>query len=253
MRGDINAVELFEERNREFLTRVGYGIYDVAEGSTGGVGFEDVYRYSYLKAEDEDPKLYRRKVFNLVGRYYQNDLARALWYNFLAYQTALTDQHGYEISLEEAANKWLDQYAHAFFKEWTLRQEAVPFRMRNQPELRRGHLDGLVARLAPQWRELSESGFELLPVAVASLLESKRGYGSHYLRLVARLSGHRIRSAQEAERRQAEIEGLQHHLFQTTGVELSRREATIEYYRRLNLLAELESQPAELVGACALA
>ena len=62
MRGDINAIELYKDR--EFLTRVGYGIMDVPVGSTGDVGFEDVLKFSYLESQEEDPKLFRRRVLN---------------------------------------------------------------------------------------------------------------------------------------------------------------------------------------------
>ena len=255
MRGDINAVELYEPENRDFLVRIGYGIYDVAVGSTDGVGFEDVHRFSYLEAEGEDPKLYRRKVFNLVGRYYQNDLARVLWFNFLDYQMELTNQHGYEITLEEAALKWLDQYGHDFLKTWTLDQPTVPFRMRNQAELSRSYADVAIAYLNPRWRELLEAGFSLAAISFFSLVEltgRNRAKGDHYTRLVARLSGHPIRSAEETTRRQAEIEGLRHRLSQDGSPLISKQEATIEYYRRLNLVAELESQPVNLNGVDAL-
>ena len=54
MRGDINATELYQDR--EFLTRVGMGIYDIEFGSNGNVGFEDVFKFSYVENEEEDPK-----------------------------------------------------------------------------------------------------------------------------------------------------------------------------------------------------
>ncbi len=252
MRGDINAIELYQDR--EFLTRLGYGIFDVEVGSTGGVGFEDVRRFTYLESEDEDPKLYRRKVFNLVNRYYPNEVAHVLWSRFNEYRNYKAEQIGFEINLEEAALEWLDLYGHEFFKNWALKKLEVPFRMRNQAEPRLGHLDVLASQLVPQWRELLECGFKLLPLTLAALIELKGGRQNHYLRLVARLSGHKIKIASELPRRLTEIEQLQAYLSQQMGRVIGSSEATIEYYRRLSLIAEIEGERRstyELAGATA--
>lgn len=240
MRGDINAVELYQDK--EFLQRVGYGLMDVPVGSTGDVGFEDVLKFSYLGGQEEDPKLYRRRVFNLVGRYYPNDLAKALWEKFIEYRIHLHEREGWELSLEEAAQRWLAEYGHNFLKEWALARPYQSFRLRNHAEPRRGWPEVLASRIAPQWRELTEAGFKLAPILLASLLE-KGHRGPHlYLRVVARLSGHRIHSEEEATQRQREVDQLADYLSERTGYRFDPRTATIEYYRRLNLLAEIEGK-----------
>ncbi len=242
MRGDINAVELHQDK--EFLTRLGYGIFDVAVGSTGDVGFEDVRRYSYLEAEEEDPKLYRRRVFNLVGKYYPNDLAQVLWAKFKEYQVQKAWYEGRDMSLEQAAREWLTKFGHSYFKEWTLHMPEVPTRMRNQEdEPRLGWLDVAALNLFPQWRELFEAGFSLTAILFAELRRGRAKNGKtseRYLRLVAALSGHRIHNAEEARKRMAEVEELEKYLVQH-GQELNPRAATIEYYRRLNFIAAIEN------------
>lgn len=237
MRGDINATELYT--NREFLVRVGLGIYDVEVGTTGGVGFEDVRRFSYVEDQEQDPKLFRRKVFELVGRYYPNDLAKALWAEFRVHQAELRGQTGLNVSLEEAARRWLEQHGHEFLKAWAFRQESVPFRMRNQAEPHRGWLAVAACRVAPQWRELLEAGFSLPAILVVALLEMR---AKSYLRVVARLSGHRVENLAEQHKREAEIDQLAEYLNQQAGYDIGRRAATIEYYRRLTLLAEIEGK-----------
>ncbi len=249
MRGDINATELFEKENEEMRTRLGYGILDVEFGSTGGVGFEDVRRFSHIDNEEEDIKVFRRRIFNLIGRYYTNELARALWYKFLDHKWVLSEQAGFEIGLEEAAHDWLKKYSHDFFKEWALKQSEVPFRLRYRNEPRRGWFGLATGQMTPQWRELLEVGFSLPAIALASLIEMRHGQQYHYLRLVGRLSGHRIKDAAEATRRQAEIKQLEQYLSQHTNTMYGTRPATIEYYRRLNLVAEIEGKalPGSLV------
>lgn len=240
MRGDINATELYQDR--EFLTRLGYGMLDVPVGSTGGVGFEDVRLYSHVDNEEEDVKAYRRRVFNLIGRYYTNELSKILWQKFLDHKWVLSEQIGREINLKDAAEDWMEKYSHDFFKAWTLQQLEVPYRLRGESEPRLGFLELLACRSIPQWRELIEVGVSLSRLTMASLLEALRGRKYHYLRLVARLTRHRIKDMTEAERRQAEISQLEQNLSQQSGESYGTRAATIEYYRRLNLVAEFEGK-----------
>ncbi len=250
MRGDINAIEVYQDR--KFQTQLGYGIFDVPVGSTGDVGFEDVLKFSYVGSEEEDPKLYRRKVFQLVGHYYPNDLARILWARFAEHQAFLHEQTGVEISLEESAKSWLQIYGHSFFKVWALRQPEVPFRMRNGAEPQRGWIEVGACQLIPAWRELIEAGFSLDTIALANLTERAIGRNrgqKHYLRVVARLSGHRVKDEAELQKRQREIEQLEKYLSKQSGYEWGIREATIEYYRRLSLVAEIESKQPTLAMA----
>jgi hypothetical protein len=248
MRGDINATELYQDR--EFLTRVGLGIYDIEFGSNGNVGFEDVFKFSYVENEEEDPKLYRRKVYNLTGKYYTNDLARVLWARFHESKALLSEMEGRELSLEEAAQRWLQDYGHDFFKSWTLRAAEVPFRMRNQAEPTLGVVDVLALRLTPMWRELLEAGFSLPTILFTMALElPKKNQGNkreRYTRLVARLSGHQIHDQAEMQKRIREIKQLARQLSRQIGHNVGSRATTIEYYRRLNLAAEIELTPATL-------
>lgn len=248
MRGDINATELYQDR--EFLTRVGLGIYDIGFGSNGNVGFEDVFKFSYVENEEEDPKLYRRKVYNLTGKYYTNDLARILWARFHESRALLSEKENRELSLEEAAQRWLQDYGHDFFKGWALHAAEVPFRMRNQAELDLGMVDIVALRLTPMWRELLEAGFTLPTILFTMLLEfPKREQGTkreRYTRLVARLSGHQVHDQAEMNKRIREIKQLGRQLSRQIGHNVGSRAATIEYYRRLNLAAEIEEPPTAL-------
>ncbi len=251
MRGDIKAAELYQDR--DFLTRVGLGIYDVEFGSNGNVGFEDVFKFSYVENEEVDPKLFRRKVFSLTGKYYNNDVAQTLWARFHECQGLLSEIEGRQLGLEEAAQRWLQDYGHDFFKAWALQATEVPFRMRNQNEPTMGWVDVAALWLTPMWRELLEAGFNLPAILVAMMLElprkSRLTKRERYTRLVARLSGHRIYDQAEMHKRIREIKQLARQVSRQVGYNIGTRAATIEYYRRLNLVAEIETNS---VGAFSL-
>ena len=255
MHGDINAAELYQDR--EFLTRVGMGIYDIEFGSNGSVGFEDVFKYSFVENEEVDPKLYRRKVFNLIGRYYNNDVAQTLWARFHECQKLLSEIEGRQVSLKEAADRWLQDYGHDFFKAWALQAAEVPFRMRNHAEPSLGWLDIAALRVTPMWRELVEAGFTVPAIILAVAIEfPKRKKGTlreRYTRLVARLSGFRINDQAEMSKRIREIKQLRRLLSRQVGHNIGTRVATIEYYRRLNLVAEIEGSSMAAVPAVATA
>ncbi len=240
MRGDINAVEVYQDK--ELLTRLGYGMLDVPVGSTGGVGFEDVRKYSHIDNEEEDVKMYRRRVYHLTGRYFTNDLSRALWYKFQEHKWVLSEQAGQEISLEEAVADWMQNHSHDFFKEWAFQQEVVPFRLRYTSEPQRGWVGLTAGLVVPQIRELLEVGFGVPAIMWAVMLEVWGGPQYNYLRVVARLSGHRVKGQAEAAQRQAEVNQLEQYLSQQTGQQYGAKAATIEYYRRLNLVAEFEGK-----------
>lgn len=243
MRGDINAVELYQDR--KFLTMVGMGIYDVAVGSTGDVGFEDVYRFAYVDKEDQDEKYFRRRVFKLTGRYYHNELAKALWHQFVNYHAEL-DHRGHKLSLSEAAREWLNYHGHDFIKNWILEQAEVPFRMRNQAEIQLGWAEMGSYQIAPAWRELIAAGFRVPAIIFATLVERFKGQSAgeiHYLRVVARLSGLKIRNKAELEQHQQELAHFEAIYCPGPKSEANRKGLVIEYFRRLALLAEVEGQP----------
>lgn len=240
MRGDINASELLNDR--EFLLRVGLGLMDVPFGSGGTVGFEDVKQFAYVDDQQQDPKHFRRKVAELTGHYYPNDMARVLWHKFHEEQTRLKHESGLEPCLQEAARHWLERNGHTFFKEWTLQRAEVPFRMRNLNEPRLGIVDLAAIKLAPEWRELIVAGFRLPRLVYAGMRETVRGRRERYLRIAARVSGLPIKDDAELAKRCREITHLQSWLSRQAEQEVSLKAATVEYYRRLRLVAELEGK-----------
>ncbi len=170
-RGDITASEVFADR--EMLNRLGYGIFDVTFGKDE-VGFENVKDFSYVVAQDEDPKLYRRKVFGLIGRYYPNDLAKAMWNKFIDHKWVLSEQAGKEIDLRTAAIDWFNNYSHQFLKEWTFKQPEVPNRVRNQSEPSKGMVGLMSASVSPSVRELLNAGFSIVDIARAAIVEAAK-------------------------------------------------------------------------------
>jgi hypothetical protein len=251
MRGDINASELFNDR--EFLLRVGLGLMDVPFGSGGTVGFEDVKQFAYVDDQQQDPKHYRRKVAELTGHYYPNDMARVLWNKFHEEQACRKQETGIEPCLQEAARYWLARNGHTFFKEWTLQTEEVPFRMRNLSEPRLGLVDLAAIKLAPEWRELIVAGFRLPRLVFAGMRETVRGRHERYLRIVARVSGLPITNDAELAKRCREIQHLRSWLSRHVEQEVSLKAATVEYYRRLRLVAELEGKNTADSNSAALA
>ncbi|HEX2912858.1 MAG TPA: DUF4032 domain-containing protein [Chloroflexia bacterium] len=170
-RGDITAAEVFSDR--EMLNRLGYGIFDITFGESG-VGFENVKDFSYVVAQDEDPKLYRRKVFELTGHYYSNDLAKALWNKFIDHKWVLSEKAGHEVNLAEAAQDWVKNYSHQFLKEWTFKQREVPERIRNKHEPQKGLLGVAAHAVMPNLRELLDAGFSITDVARAAFSQAVR-------------------------------------------------------------------------------
>jgi hypothetical protein len=99
--------------------------------------------------------------------------------------------------------------------------------------------------LTPMWRDLIGAGFGLPSILLAMAIEMpKKNHHSkreRYTRVVARLSGHRIHDHAEMHKRIREIKQLGRQLSRKAGYNIGTRAATIEYYRRLNLVAEIES------------
>ncbi len=293
-RGDITAGEVFEDR--EMLDRLGYGIFDLAWGKSG-VGFENVRDFSYVVAEDKDPKIYRRKVFEMLGRYYNNDLAKAMWNKFIDHKWVLSERAGHEVDLRTAALDWFNNYGHAFLKEWTFRRQVVPERIRNQREPSKGWAGLVMSRVLPDLKELLDAGFTVTDIIKAAALvhplkskktgerwraralpltpsfplrrpngthaKQDRGRpddedwkddspyflikrvnpeerGHYYMLLVARLTGHEIRTPEEAEKRWREILEHKWYMSEREGFDVGIKAAALDYYRRLNLLQEAE-------------
>ena len=166
--GDIQANEVYADR--EMLNRLGYGIFDVNFGSSG-VGSENIRDFSYVVTQDEDAKLYRRKVFNSIGLYYPNDLAKLIWNKFIDHKWVMSEQVGQEVDLRVAAQDWFDKHSHAFLKEWTFQQPAVPIRFRTQSEPGKGLLGLMTGAIVPNLRELVDAGFSVTNIMKAAISE----------------------------------------------------------------------------------
>jgi Domain of unknown function (DUF4032) len=168
--GDITAGEIYKDR--QLLERLGYGIYDVNFGPDGGVGFENVKDFTYVVAQDQDPKFYRQKVYDMVGRYYPNNLAKAIWNKFIDHKWVMSERAGYEVPVQTAAQDWMENHSHDFLKEWTFNQADVPTRIRNEREPRRSFVNIIAGALIPRWRELLDAGFTVTDVAKVALEEA---------------------------------------------------------------------------------
>jgi hypothetical protein len=103
--------------------------------------------------------------------------------------------------------------------------------------------------LTPGWRDLLAAGFSLPAILLAMAIEFPRGRQcskrERYTRVVARLSGHRIHDQAELNKRIREIIQLDRQVSRKVGYNIGIRAATIEYYRRLNLVAEIEGGLSE--------
>lgn len=266
-RGDITASEIFQDR--ELLNRLGYGIFDVAWGKNW-IGSENVRDFSYIIAPDFDPKIYRHKVYEVLGRYYDNQLAKRMWYNFLEHKLELSEQAGREVELKTAAQAWFARFGYAFLKEWALHQPQVPERIRNLAEPSRNWTSVVAELLLPGLKDLFEAGFSLSAILKAAYLAllplRKSSYSGKdlpfypsplnevsqskkvkakksnqlYMRVVAMLTGHPIHTRQEVHRQWHEILEHQSYLNKYREGEVSVQIATVDYYRRLALLEALE-------------
>jgi hypothetical protein len=167
--GDIRASEVFKDR--ELLNRLGYGIMDVEWGK-GEIGSENILDFSYIIAQDQDPKFYRRLVYDLTGRYFTNDLGKEIWDKFIEHKWVLSERASREIDLKTAAEDWLTHYSHDFLKEWTFTHPVLTTRIRSAHEPRRGWLGGLASLAVPPLGELLDSGFTVSNVAAAVLRET---------------------------------------------------------------------------------
>ncbi|MDB5081874.1 MAG: hypothetical protein JWP00_3798 [Chloroflexi bacterium] len=171
VQGNITADEVYKDR--KMLERLGYGIMDVAWGSSG-VGFDNIRNFSYVIAQNQDPKLYRRMVFEILGSYFDNALAKEMWGKFIDHKWVISERAGREIDLVTAAKDWFREHGHDFLKDWTFRQEEVPERIRNIGEPRKD-LSGLVAGyLFPELRELLDAGFSVTDIAIAAVKSKTR-------------------------------------------------------------------------------
>lgn len=236
--GDINASEVLVQR--DLLNRLGYGIFDL-EWGTSGYGFENVKNFSYVVEPDIDPKIYRHKVFEMTGHYYEIQLAREMWYEFLRHKLAMSQAAGRDVDLKTAAQDWFNRHSHAFLKDWAFHQATAPLRFRSRSEPRKNKSAIVIGGLFPGLRELLDAGFEVRDI-IGAAWKARKPYrgGMFYMRLVAGLTGHLFTTTEEAQRCWQEILEHRQYLEKKAGQAVDLRRAILDYYRRLSLLEEIE-------------
>lgn len=169
MPGDVRANDVYKDR--QLLNRLGYGIMDVEWGK-GEIGSENIRNFSYVIAQDQDPKFYRRMVYDLIGRYFSNDLAKVLWDKFIDHKWVLSERAGHEVDLKTSAKDWMQNYSHDFLKEWTFMHPVTSSRIRSIHEPNRGVLGSMASQMIPPVGDLLDSGFSVVNVVGAALRES---------------------------------------------------------------------------------
>ncbi len=185
MRGDIRATDVFKDR--ELLNLLGWGIMDVEWGK-GEIGSENIRNFSYVVAQDQDAKFYRRMVYDLIGRYFANDLARDLWNKFIDHKWVLSEREGREINLKVAAQDWMQNYSHDFLKRWTFTHPVPTGRIRNVSEPNRGLMGSMASQVVPPLGDLLDSGFSVVNVVGAAIRESIPLRASRAVREAAELT-----------------------------------------------------------------
>ena len=303
MRGDIRATDVFKDR--EMLNLLGWGIMDVEWGK-GEIGSENIRNFSYVVAQDQDAKFYRRMVYDLIGRYFVNDLARDLWNKFIDHKWVLSEQAGHEINLKVAAQDWMEKHSHDFLKRWTFSHPVPTGRIRNVREPNRGLMGSMASQVVPPLGDLLDSGFSVVNVVGAALRESiplpsnravreavepnddllapvpklhrpsivghflnpfqsrkarrknqrsdqktdpmlvlakvePEHRGLYYVRLLANLTGHHFKNHTEAAHYWREVLEHKWYMSEQAKEDVGLRRAALDYFRRLNMLAQVES------------
>jgi hypothetical protein len=265
-RGDITAGQVFQDR--QMLNRLGYGIFDVAWGKDW-IGSENVRDFTYVVEPDIDPKIYRHKVYEVIGRYFNNDLAKELWYKFLQHKLEMSAAAGQEIELKQAALDWFTTNSYPYLKEWVFKQRQIPERIRDQPEPSRSWTAVSLGLLLPGLGELVKAGFtipaiigatlratlplrkkatitknfgttKIIPPKLSPSSVSSRKRGRFYMRVVGQLIGYPVRTVQEARQQWSEILAHWAYLNKQSELPTSLQAATLDYYRRLAFLEAVE-------------
>lgn len=326
---EVRAGEVYKDR--EMLNRLGYGIMDIEWGK-GELGSENIRNFSYVVAQDQDPKFYRRLVYDLVGRYFSNDLAKIIWDKFIEHKWVLSERAHRDVGLKVAADDWMKNYSHDFLKEWTFTHPVPNNRIRGSHEPNRGAIGAVASVVIPPLGDLLDSGFSVINVMGAAMRESlplrenlsfhpdfdidsdvstqpssdsllagtandaaqpeattketvattedtKRPVigvhflrfinpfmsrkrlknrktthptfvikkvrpdhgGMYYVRLLANLTGHHVKSREEAEHYWREVLENKWYMSERAGHDVGLRTAALDYFRRLNLLEQVET------------
>ena len=244
MRGDMQASEVYADR--QLQERLGYGMLDVAfethDGSFG-VGFEDVVNYAYVEAPDKDPKYYRRRVYDVIGRYYPNTLAKAIWQSILEYRAAESLAQGRAIDIEEAGREWFARDGHEFLRNWVLAQAELPERVRGEREPGRPQLTWLVSLVTPGVRDVLQAGFRVGDVVLAVGYEITHTHKClpYDVDLIAHLTHHAPTNAAEAAFILCDIQTHKWYMSERAGHDVGLRAAALDYFRRLRLAETIEA------------
>lgn len=269
--GDISASEVYHDRR--LLERLGYGILDVAFDTRPGpgnmgVGFEDVRNFSYIATPDEDPKYYRRQLYDILGRYFPNDVSREMWQRVLDYKVERMRDTGQNINIEEAANEWFERYGRDFLHDWAFNKPELPQRIRGQSEPGRANIKYLTSLLAPNIKELLQAGFSVVDVVRAighelrfgighAHIEDSDGIGSalrnfprlfvlravrpadrdrYYVDLVAHLTGNAPHTQEEATHLWQEILDHKWYMSERAGHDVGIQAAALDYFKRSRMV-----------------
>jgi len=244
MRNDVTVVEVVN--NPDLQKRIGYGVLDVRTES--GVGFEDVYRYSYASRPELHPKATAHRLQRVLGRAMTEAEARAAMEEIERYKRAREQQLGRELTFEEAAREWDERHGAEFRKRWFLSQPELSQRriMPGAHEQGPGALAKTTTVVVPELEPLLESGYGVGDVLLAAARHPLRAMRyvlrvvpkeekpKYYVKLIARLTGWEL-SEEEAQEAWQEI--LQHRQrLQAQGFkDVSLERAAVDYFKRLRL------------------
>lgn len=242
----LYAPEIYKDK--ALLDRLGYGIMDVESSSGGPVGFEDVRNFAYTTDPQQNPHYYRDQLHRVTGRYYPDNLSRLLWQGILEYKLGQEQATGERLCLELAAKQYFEGPAHKFIREWCFQtDQPLPTRLNNWPEANITIVSSFVRRFVPGLRPLIEAGFNFGDILRATFRQKaaitplfSNFQSKLFASLLARLTGHPWCSYHDAERGWLEILENQQRLENRLGKEVSIRQATLDYFQRLNLLERVE-------------
>lgn len=233
-------------RDRGLAERLGYGVLDLRSGS--GVGFEDVHRYTYLGERGLNPKAIAARLRRILDRPFTEKEALACWDEISEYHRRRRAETGEQILFEQAAREWDEQYGFAFRRRWWLTRPEPGQRQylpggRERGPTRVGRAAGLVL---PELRPLLEAGFSVVDVLTHAAREPlpsarlalrrvpKKERATHYVRLVADLTGWRL-SEEEAGRVWEEALKHKASLSERAGQDVPMERALVDYFKRLRL------------------
>lgn len=240
----IYAPEIYKDK--ALLERLGYGILDVE--SSSGLGFEDVHKFSYLANPEQSPHFHRNLLHELAGRYYPDALARLLWQNLVAFKLQKEEATGRKTDLKQAASEYFSGPAHTLIHQWCFETtQPLPIRLNNYPEARLTFASSFIRHILPGLRPLIEAGFNFGDIVRAAFRQ--RQTFAHYFTylknkffaaVLAYLTGHAWSGYQATEKGWLEILENKQRMSERLGKPVSERQATLDYFQRLNLLERVE-------------